>query len=152
MTLEKHLRRVSREVSQRLGILTKYWQVFQNRLLIGRCFRGFVLPVLDYCSAVLCLAADTHLKLLHCVVSSACFLTLGMFRCDLAHCRSVAALCMLYKIRCDPMHPLWCSTCAVCAITRGCDRTSIHLFASSLQNLAVQHDFYSPVSIFVGRS
>ena len=40
------------EVSQRLGILRKSWRVFHERSLLGRCFRGFVLTVLDYCSAV----------------------------------------------------------------------------------------------------
>ena len=30
-----------------------------------------------------------------------------MFECDLAHRRSVVALCMLYKIRCNSMHPLY---------------------------------------------
>ena len=30
-----------------------------------------------------------------------------MLDCDLAHRRSVAVLCMLYKIRCNPMHPLY---------------------------------------------
>ena len=29
-----------------------------------------------------------------------------MFECDLVHRRSVAVLCMLYKIRCNPMHTL----------------------------------------------
>ena len=29
-----------------------------------------------------------------------------MFECDLAYRLSVAVLCMLYKIRCNPMHPL----------------------------------------------
>ena len=29
-----------------------------------------------------------------------------MFECNIAHRRSVAVLCMLYKIRCNPMHPL----------------------------------------------
>ena len=29
-----------------------------------------------------------------------------MFECDTAHRRSVVVLCMLYKIRCNPMHPL----------------------------------------------
>ena len=29
-----------------------------------------------------------------------------MFECDLAHCQSVAVLCVLYKIRCNSMHPL----------------------------------------------
>ena len=64
MTFEKHLHSVSRAASQRLGILRKSWRVFHDRLLLGRCFRGFVLPVLEYCFAVWCSAADTHLKLL----------------------------------------------------------------------------------------
>ena len=38
LTFEKHLRSVSRASSQRLGILKKSWQVFHDRLLIGRCF------------------------------------------------------------------------------------------------------------------
>ena len=59
MTFEKHLHSVSRAASQRLGILRKSWQVFHFRLLLGRCFRDFVLPVLEYCSAVLRSAADT---------------------------------------------------------------------------------------------
>ena len=29
-----------------------------------------------------------------------------MFECEIAHRLSVAVLCMLYKIRCNPMHPL----------------------------------------------
>ena len=68
LTFEKHLRSVSRAASQRLGIFRKSWRVFYDRLLIGRCFWGFVLPVLEYCSAVWCSAADTHLKLLDRVV------------------------------------------------------------------------------------
>ena len=64
MTFEKHLRSVSRAASQRLGISRKSWQVFHDRLLLVRCFRGFVLPVLEYSSAVWCSAADTHLRLL----------------------------------------------------------------------------------------
>ena len=102
---EKHFR-CSRAASQRLGILRKSWQVFRDRLLLGRCFRGFVLPVLEYCSVDWCSAADTHLRLLDSVVSGASFLTRGVFACDLAHRRSVSVLCMLYKIRCNPMHSL----------------------------------------------
>ena len=67
---------------------------------------GFVLPVLEYCSEVWCSAADTHLKLLHRAVSGERFLTGGVYECDIAYCRSVAVLCILYKIRCKPMHPL----------------------------------------------
>ena len=106
MTFEKHLRSVSRAASQQLGILRKSWQVFHDRSLLGRCFMGFVLAVLEYCSAVWCSATDTHLRLQDRVVGGASFLTGGVFECDLARRRSVAVLCMLYKIRCDPMHPL----------------------------------------------
>ena len=35
------------------------------------------------------------------------FLNGGLFECDLAHRRSVAVLCMLYKIGCNPLHPLY---------------------------------------------
>ena len=73
ITFEKHLRPVSREASQRLGILRKSWRVFHDRSLLGRCFRGFVLPVLEYRSAVWCSASDTHLKLLDRAVSGARF-------------------------------------------------------------------------------
>ena len=106
MNFEKHLRSVYRAASQWLSILRKSWQVFHGRSLLGRCFRGFVLPVLEYCSAVWCSAADTHLRPLDRAVSGASFLTGGVFVCDLAHRRSVAVLCMLHKIRCNPMHPL----------------------------------------------
>ena len=95
-------------------------------LLLGRCFWGFVLPVLEYYSAVWCSASDTHLKLLGRVVSGACFLAGGVLNCDLSHCRSVAVLCMLYKISCNPKHPLcgalpvpyvpvWVTRCALIA-------------------------------------
>ena len=97
MSFEKHFRSVSRAASQRLGILRKSLQVFDDRLLLARCFRWFVLPVLEYCFAVWCSAADTHLVLLDRVVSGTSFLTGGVFECDLAHRRSVAVLCMLYK-------------------------------------------------------
>ena len=62
MTFEKHLRSVSRGGSQMFCILRKSWQVFHDRLLLWRCFLDFVLPVLEYCSAVWCSAADTHLN------------------------------------------------------------------------------------------
>ena len=75
MTFEKHLCSVSRAASQWLGILRKSWQVFYDSLLLGRCVMGFVLPVLEYSSAVWCSTADTHLKLLDLVVSGASLLT-----------------------------------------------------------------------------
>ena len=74
LTFEKHLRLVSRAASQRLDILRKSWRVFHDRSLLERCFRGFVVPVLEYCSA-----ANTHLKLLDRAVIGARFLTGGVF-------------------------------------------------------------------------
>ena len=86
MTFVEHLLSISRAAPQRLGVLRKSWRVFHDASLLWRCFRGFVLPVLEYCSAVWCSAADTHLKLL---VSGIRFLTGGVFECDIAHRRSV---------------------------------------------------------------
>ena len=39
-------------------------------------------------------------------ISGALFLTEGVFECDISHRRFVAVLCMLYNIRCNPVHPL----------------------------------------------
>ena len=83
MTFEKHLCSVSRAASQKFDILRKSWQVFHDRSLLGRCFCGFVLPGLEYCSAVWCSAAETHLKLLDRAVSGDRFLTGGVFECDM---------------------------------------------------------------------
>ena len=77
MTIAKHIRSVSRAASQKLGILKKSWRMFHDRSLHGRCFRGFVLPVLEYCSAVYCSAAYTHPELLDRAVSGARFLAGG---------------------------------------------------------------------------
>ena len=96
MTFAKHLRSVSIAAFQKLVILMKSWRVFQNRSLLGICFRGFVLPILDYCSAGWSSAADTHIKLLGLAVSGARFLTGDVFECDIAHRRSVAVLCILH--------------------------------------------------------
>ena len=41
MTFEKHLHSISRAASERLGILRKFWQMFHERSLLGRCFSGF---------------------------------------------------------------------------------------------------------------
>ena len=72
MTFEKHLRLVTRAASQRLGILSKS---YHDISLLGKRFRGYVLPVLEYCPAVWCSAADTHLKLQDRAASGARFLT-----------------------------------------------------------------------------
>ena len=96
--------------------------MFHDILLLGRCFRDFVLPVLHYCSAVWCSAADTHLKLLDRAVSGDRFLTGGVLECDISHRRSVAVLCMLYKIRCKPVHQVGCTLLMVLYLDRMCQR------------------------------
>ena len=90
MTFEKHIRSVSRAASQSLGILRKSWRVFYDRLLLVRCFRCFVLPFLEHCSAVWCPQFNW-----------------GCVECDSAHRRSEAVFWMLDSIRCNPMHPLY---------------------------------------------
>ena len=74
------LLRSCRAASQWLGIFRKSWQVFHDRLLLGRCFRGFVFPVLEHCSAVWCSSADNILDYWTvCVVSGASFLTRDVY-------------------------------------------------------------------------
>ena len=62
ITFEKHPLSVSRAASRRLGILRKSWRMFHDRSLLGGCFQGIVLPVLEYCSALWFSAADTPLN------------------------------------------------------------------------------------------
>ena len=69
-------------------------------MLLGFCLASFGKL---FCSVVF---GCTHPKLLDRVVSGACFLAGGVLNCNLSHRRSVAVLCMLYKIRRNPMHPL----------------------------------------------
>ena len=80
--------------------------MFPDRSLLGRCFPGFILPVLEYSSAVWCLAVETHVKLLDRAVSGSQFLTGCVFECDITHHRSVEVLCLLYIIRCNLMSDL----------------------------------------------
>ena len=72
-----------------------------SSMLLGFCLASFGIL---FCSMVF--VCDTHLKLLDRVVSGACFTAGGVLNCNLSHRRSVAVLCMLYKIRCNPKHPL----------------------------------------------
>ena len=97
VTFEKHLRSVSRAAFQKLGILRKFWRVYHDRSLLGRCFRSFLLPVLEFCSAVWCSAADTHLKLLDRVVSGAS--TVSNWGCVWVwHCLSSICGCTVHAV------------------------------------------------------
>ena len=145
VTLINDWRSVLRAASQRPDILMKSWRVFHDRSLLLRCFRCFAQPVLEYCSAVWCTAADTHIKLPDRVVSGARFQTEGVFECDIAHRRSLAELCILYMIR----GRTTCSACASAGDTRCSGLTSVYLCASSLQNLTVPQDLHSSLSVNV---
>ena len=105
ITFEKHLRSVSRAAFQRWSILKKSCRLFHDGLILGRCFPGFVMPVLEYCSAVWCSAADTHLKLLDRVVSGVNnWGWVWMLHYTFSFCDSIM---YTYKIRRNPMHPLY---------------------------------------------
>ena len=91
--------------------------MFHDRSLLERCFRGFVLPVLEYYSAVWCSVADTHLILLDRAVSGARFLTGGMFECDIAHRRSVTVLCIRSGVtRCTHLMMLYLDRMCQCGL------------------------------------
>ena len=143
--LENHLCLVARAASERLGIFTKSWRIFHYIL------RGFVLPVLEYCPAVWCLVADTNLKLLYHGVSCVHFITGLVFECGVAHCLSVRVFPMLYKIRCNPMDPLYGALpvpYVPVQVTWG-DFVAhmIYLCTPSPKNLAVSIYFYSLLSV-----
>ena len=106
LSFEPQLRAVAASASQKLGILRKAWTVYRDSSLLSKCFWSFLLPVLEYCSPVWRSAADCHLKLLDRVIRSASLLSSGAIQCDLGHRRLVASLCMFYKIRGNPSHPM----------------------------------------------
>ena len=104
---QKLLRSVSRASFSKIWYLEEVlasipWQIASCEVLSSFCPASFGVI---FCSVVT--AADTHIKLLVRAVSGASFLTGGVFECDIAHRRSVSVLCMRYKIRCNPMHPLY---------------------------------------------
>ena len=75
-----------------------------------------------------------------------------MLEYDIARRRSVAVLCMLYKIRCKAMHPLngaLPEPYVQVLVTRGVLVTYRYTCTASLQNLAVEQDFYSPLGVLV---
>ena len=66
---------------------------------------GFVLPVLECCSAVQCSAADTHLELLDRAVRGARFSTGGVFECDISHWWIRGSLVYALQDQVQPVHP-----------------------------------------------
>ena len=126
--------------------LRKSWRSFHDRLLLpGRCFQCFILPVLEYCSALWCSAADTHLKLLDRAVSAARF-----------HRRSVALQCILNKIRSNPMHNInWSlpGPYVPVRVTRGSPVAHRYTYASPrCRTSQYRRTFIHPLSVPVERS
>ena len=106
LTFGTHVQSVASSAARKLGLMRKAGKVFGDRSLIVRCFWAYLLPVLEYCSPVWNCAADCHLRPLDRVVRGAVELSGGLLKCDLQHRRSVASLCMFYKIATNPSHPL----------------------------------------------
>ena len=101
-----------------------------------------------------CSAADSHLKLLDRlldrVVRSVGFPAGGVLECNLAHRRSVAELCMLFKIKSNPMHP---SSCALplpyvpARVTRGALVAHRHSFAPPRCRTSQYRRSFVPLSV-----
>ena len=112
--------------------MRKSCQIFHDRSLLVRYFWSFVLPVLEYCSVVWCSAADSHLKLLDRVVSSANFLVVYALENNFAHQRSVAVSCTLCKMKRTPVPPFsgpLPSPSVPAHVTRGASVAHRHSFA-----------------------
>ena len=79
---------------------------FGDKSILQKCFNYFILPCLEYCSPVRCSAADSHLRMLDRNLNAIRFLIPGR-SVDLCHRCFASSLCMLFKICCNPKHPLY---------------------------------------------
>ena len=106
MTFERHLCSFSRAASHSLYILRKScmarisWQnaLWEISAFCPASFRVLFWSVVPSCRYIPYLPDR--------VISGVSFLTEGVLECSIAHSRSVAVLCVLYTIRCNPLHPL----------------------------------------------
>ena len=103
-----------------------------------------------------CSAADSHLKLLDRVVRSSGFLADGVLECNLAHRRSVADLCMRFKITSNPMHPLsgaWPLPYMPAHVTSGALVAHRHSFAPPrCRTSDVSQNLCAPLGVSLERS
>ena len=106
LTFEHHIRSLVNSASRKLGLMRKAYTIFNDVSISGRCFNCFVLPHLEYCAPVWSSAAASHIRLVDKVLNTGQFLCDGNPLCDLGHRRNVGKVCMLYKIRSNPSHPL----------------------------------------------
>ena len=113
-------------------------------------FWGFVLPVWEYCSAVWCLIAEKHIKIVDGGVSGKFFSTGGVFECDIVHRRSVLNIlyALLVQVLCYAPS-LWCSTCMVYAsagYTR-CLAAHLYTYAPPRCRTSQYRRIFIPVSV-----
>ena len=114
MTFERHVRSIAyvwsiaSSASQRIGILRRARNIFDSAEVMQHRFRSFMLPILKYASVVWCSAAVSHLAMLDRIVNRCSQLMDDVVPYCLDSRRSVAGLCMLYKIRHRVCHPLFC--------------------------------------------
>ena len=71
LTFEPHVRDVVSSVSRSLGIMRRANRIFNNSVVLKRCFMSYVLPRLEYCAPVWISSAVTHLSLLDGIVRRA---------------------------------------------------------------------------------
>ena len=84
------------------------------------------------------------------VVRSAGFLAGGVLDCNIAHRRSVAELCMLFKIKSDPMHPLSGAVplpYVPARVTRGALIAHRHSFAPPRCRTSQYHRTFVPLAV-----
>lgn len=105
LTFEKHIRSVCSSLSSRIGILRKSLRKFNSLDIVKNCFYAFLLPVFEYCAPVWSSAADCHLALLDKTLNRIKSMIPNL-NIDLGHRRSVASMCMFFKILGNPKHPL----------------------------------------------
>ena len=97
---------MAKSAMRKIGLMRVARRVYDDVSVLRRCFFSFILPSLEYCSAVWSSAASCHLSLLDRVVHSASTLCSSEDLVDLSVRRDVAGLCMFYKIYHNLHHPL----------------------------------------------
>ena len=102
-----------------------------------------------------CSAADSHLKLLDRVVRSAGFPAGGVLECNHAHRQSVAELCMRFKTKSNPMHPLSGAVplpYVPARVTRGALVAHRHSFAPNRCRISQYRRTFVPLSVSLEQS
>ena len=107
LTFASHVRGVVSRVSQRIGILRMVNGVYADTSVLLRCYHAFILPILEYCSPVWGSAASSHLRLFDRQIHAVSRLCPDQILKPLNYRRSVAGMCMLYKIHSNPKHCLY---------------------------------------------